>query len=79
MIVKGLSNGNVFSAAAGLLRKTIYNRAGDKGEVHNNLALLYHVLFGKPFDIIDFMFRDIEKKLALTKELKSYMPHHVID
>ena len=79
MIVKGLSNGNVFSAAAGLLRKTIYTRAGDKGEVHNNLALLYHVLFGKPFDIIDFMFRDIEKKLALTKELKSYMPHHVID
>jgi hypothetical protein len=65
-----------FNAAARLLRKTIYPRAGDKGEVHNdNLVVLYHVLFGKPFDIIDFMFKEIQKTCTDTRIKIIYAPY----
>jgi hypothetical protein len=63
------------------LRKTIYPRAGDSGKVHNdNKVILYHLLTEKPFDIVDMMFREMEKAQINKRLLIPYAPiHHVTD
>jgi hypothetical protein len=56
-----ISDDGHFNAANRLVRKTIYTRAGYKGEVDNdNKVILHHILLGKPFDIVDMMFREIK-------------------
>jgi hypothetical protein len=44
--------------------------------IHNdNLVLLYHVLFGKPFDIVDMMLREIQKLRTDNRVRMPYAPY----
>ena len=69
-------NAEIFSVANRLLRKTIYPRSGDSGNVHNdNKVILYHLLTEKPFDIVDMMFREMEKAQSDKRILIPYAPY----
>lgn len=56
-----MEDGNV-NAANQIVRRTILPKNGSKDELYNQTqAVLYDVLFRKPFDFIEMMFREIEK------------------
>jgi hypothetical protein len=58
------------------LRKTIYSRARDSGKIHNdNKVIMYHLLTEKPFDIVDMMFREMEKAQSDKRLLIPYVPY----
>jgi hypothetical protein len=70
------------NAANRIVRRTILPKNGARDELNNQTqAVLYHVLFGKPFDFIDMMFREIEKTRTDTRKFIPYAPymHHVTD
>lgn len=59
-----------------IIRKTIFPKKGDKGKIHkDSMVLLYHILFGKPFDIVDMMFEEMEKNHRHKTKLIPYAPY----
>ena len=53
--------------------KTILPKIGDKGKIHELIMLLlYHILFGKPFEIVDMMFEKMENNHRYTTKRIPY-------
>ena len=55
------ADGNQVNSLNRIIRKTINPLIGDKSKVHgSSRVLLYHILFGKPFDIVDMIFEEMK-------------------
>jgi len=56
-----------------IIGKTILPKIGDKGKIHELIMLLlYHILFGKPFEIVDMMFEKMENNHRYTTKRIPY-------
>jgi hypothetical protein len=59
-----------------IIRKTIHPAIGDKGSMHAVVrALEYHILFKKPFDIVDMMFEKMENNHRHRIKRMPYAPY----
>ncbi|KAF8668263.1 hypothetical protein HU200_052317 [Digitaria exilis] len=59
-----------------IIRKTIYPLIGDRGKTHGPCRVLqYHILFGKPFDIVDMMFNCMQENYRHKNKTMGYAPY----
>ena len=70
------ADGNQVNSLNRIIRKTINPLIGDKSKVHgSSRVLLYLILFGKPFDIVDMMFEEMENNHRHTSKRMPYAPY----
>ena len=70
------ADGNQVNSLNRIIRKTIHPANGDRGNIHRlSQALLYHILFRKPFDIVDMMFEEMENNHMHTSKRMPYAPY----
>ncbi|KAG2481535.1 hypothetical protein PVAP13_J684104 [Panicum virgatum] len=76
VMLNNFEKDGLFSAADRLVRKTIYPRARSRDKTHKDIrVILYHILTEKPFDVVDMMFREMEKTLTDHRILIPYAPY----
>lgn len=69
-------DGNQVNSLNRIIRKTIHPANGDRGNIHRlSQALLYHILFRQPFDIVDMMFEEMENNHGHNKKRMPYAPY----
>jgi hypothetical protein len=69
----------ILHAANRVVRNTILPKAGDRSNIHtDSIVVLYHVLFGKAFDFVDMMLRQIQKTRSDTRMLIPYAPYMLL-
>jgi hypothetical protein len=70
------ADGNQVNSLNRIIRKTINPLIGDKSKVHRSRrVLLYHILFGKPFDIVDMMLEEMKNNHRHTSKRMPYAPY----
>ena len=70
------ADGNQVNSLNRIIRKTIHPANGDRGNIHRlSQALLYHILFRKPFDIVDLMSEEMENNHRHTTKRMSCAPY----
>lgn len=70
------ADGNQVNSLNRIIRKTIHPVIGDKGSMHALIrALEYHILFKKPFDIVDMMFEEMGNNHRHCTKRMPYAPY----